>query len=69
MNSATSAGRSASWPIRIRRNTEELEDKVQARTQALEAANLEMRRAHQKIKDSLDYASLIQRATLSPTSN
>lgn len=49
---------------RIRRNTEELEDKVQARTQALEAANLEMRRAHQKIKDSLDYASLIQRATL-----
>ena len=49
---------------RIRRNTEELEDKVQARTQALEAANLEMRRVHQKIKDSLDYASLIQRATL-----
>ena len=48
----------------IRRNTEELEEKVCERTQALEAANREMRQAHQKIKDSLDYASLIQRATL-----
>ncbi|SFN05228.1 Serine phosphatase RsbU, regulator of sigma subunit [Formivibrio citricus] len=48
----------------VRRNTEELENKVLARTQALEAANMEMRRAQQKIGDSLDYASLIQRATL-----
>lgn len=48
----------------IRSNTEDLENKVQARTQALEAANLDMRRAHQQINDSIDYASLIQRAIL-----
>lgn len=48
----------------IRGNTEELENKVQARTQALEAANQEMRRAHQQINASIDYASLIQRAIL-----
>ncbi|AWB32698.1 biofilm regulation protein phosphatase SiaA [Orrella marina] len=48
----------------VRSNTEELENKVQARTQALESANQDMRRAHQKINDSIDYASLIQRAIL-----
>lgn len=48
----------------IRDNTEELEAKVQARTQALEEANRDMRRAHQQINDSIDYASLIQRAML-----
>lgn len=48
----------------IRGNTEELENKVLARTQALEAANQEMQRAHQQINDSIDYASLIQRAIL-----
>lgn len=48
----------------IRSNTEELEAKVQARTQALEEANRDMRRAHQQINDSIDYASLIQRAIL-----
>jgi len=48
----------------IRSNTEELENKVQARTHALATANQEMQRAHQQINDSIDYASLIQRAIL-----
>lgn len=48
----------------IRSHTEELEAKVQARTQALEEANRDMRRAHQQINDSIDYASLIQQAML-----
>ena len=48
----------------IRSNTEELEHKVQARTLALEEANRDMQRAHQQINDSIDYASLIQQATL-----
>jgi len=48
----------------IRSNTEELGHKVQARTLALEEANLDMQRAHQQINDSIDYASLIQQATL-----
>lgn len=48
----------------VRSNTEELENKVQARTQALATANAEMQRAHQQINDSIDYASLIQRAIL-----
>ncbi len=49
---------------RIRNNTEELEAQVLARTQALETANQDMRRAHKQINDSIDYASLIQRAIL-----
>lgn len=48
----------------IRNHTNALEDQVQRRTQALEAANLDMQRAHQQINDSIDYASLIQRAIL-----
>ena len=48
----------------IRSNTEELENKVQARTLDLEEANRDMQRAHQQINDSIDYASLIQQATL-----
>ena len=48
----------------IRSNTEELENKVLARTQALAEANEDMRRAHQQINASIDYASLIQRAIL-----
>ena len=48
----------------IRSNTKELEHKVQARTLDLEKANQDMRRAHQQINDSIDYASLIQQATL-----
>ncbi|MDD2884445.1 MAG: biofilm regulation protein phosphatase SiaA [Dechloromonas sp.] len=48
----------------IRDNTANLEEKVQLRTQALEAANRDMQRAHRQINDSIDYASLIQRAIL-----
>lgn len=48
----------------IRNNTQELESKVQARTLALEEANRDIQRAHQQINDSIDYASLIQRAIL-----
>lgn len=48
----------------IRNNTEHLETQVKARTQALEQANQEMRRAHQQINDSIDYASLIRCAIL-----
>ncbi|MBD9502409.1 biofilm regulation protein phosphatase SiaA [Pseudomonas sp. BGr12] len=54
----------ASMADQVRRHTEELEDKVQQRTQALEAANREMAAAQKKIGDSIDYASLIQRAIL-----
>jgi serine phosphatase RsbU (regulator of sigma subunit) len=48
----------------IKTHTEQLEDKVRERTQALEQANRDMASAHQKINDSIDYASLIQRAML-----
>jgi sigma-B regulation protein RsbU (phosphoserine phosphatase) len=48
----------------IRSNTEELEHKVQARTQALEEASRDIARAYQQINDSIDYASLIQRSIL-----
>ncbi len=54
----------ASMADQVRRHTAELEDKVQERTQALEEANREMAAAQKKIGDSLDYASLIQRAIL-----
>ncbi|MBF3202250.1 histidine kinase, partial [Pseudomonas aeruginosa] len=54
----------ASMAEQVRRHTAELEDKVQERTQALEEANREMAAAQKKIGDSLDYASLIQRAIL-----
>ncbi|MBF3347939.1 HAMP domain-containing protein, partial [Pseudomonas aeruginosa] len=54
----------ASLADQVRRHTAELEDKVQERTQALEEANREMAAAQKKIGDSLDYASLIQRAIL-----
>lgn len=54
----------ASMADQVRRHTEELEDKVQQRTQALEQANREMAAAQKKIGDSIDYASLIQRAIL-----
>jgi phosphoserine phosphatase RsbU/P len=54
----------ATMARQIRSNTEELEQKVQERTLALEEANRDMRRAHQQINDSIDYASLIQQATL-----
>ena len=49
---------------KVRTHTAELEDKVRERTQALESANREMAEAQKKIGDSIDYASLIQRAIL-----
>ncbi len=48
----------------IRANTEQLEDKVRARTLELEQANERMAASQKKIADSIDYASLIQRALL-----
>lgn len=49
---------------RIKRDTEELERKVRERTAALETTHHEMAAAHKKLGDSIDYASLIQRAIL-----
>ncbi|MES2184208.1 MAG: biofilm regulation protein phosphatase SiaA [Pseudomonadota bacterium] len=49
---------------KVRSHTEELEARVQQRTHALERANSDMAAAHKKIGDSIDYASLIQRAIL-----
>ncbi|WP_435606938.1 biofilm regulation protein phosphatase SiaA [Pseudomonas knackmussii] len=54
----------SSMAEQVRRHTEDLEDKVRQRTQALERANREMAAAQKKIGDSIDYASLIQRAIL-----
>ncbi|MCH4562629.1 biofilm regulation protein phosphatase SiaA [Halomonas sp. EGI 63088] len=48
----------------VERHTQELEGKVRERTRALEQANAEMAAAHQQIGDSLQYASIIQRAIL-----
>lgn len=48
----------------VRRHTHELEDRVRERTRELEQANREMAAAHKKIDDSIDYASIIQRAIL-----
>ncbi|MFQ1062859.1 biofilm regulation protein phosphatase SiaA [Bordetella trematum] len=49
---------------KVRRHTAELESKVRERTSELESANREMAAARKKIDDSIDYASLIQRAIL-----
>nr|WP_086080297.1 biofilm regulation protein phosphatase SiaA [Bordetella genomosp. 13] len=49
---------------KVRTHTEELESKVRERTRELENANREMAAAQKKIGDSIDYASLIQRAIL-----
>ncbi len=49
---------------RVQRHTNELEDRVRERTSELEAANVAMAQAQKKIGDSIDYASLIQRAIL-----
>lgn len=48
----------------VRNYTDELEKKVEERTQELALANRQMRDAHQKIDDSIQYASLIQSAIL-----
>ena len=49
---------------KVRTHTTELESRVQERTLALTQANQEMAVAHKKIGDSIDYASLIQKAFL-----
>lgn len=49
---------------KVRTHTADLERKVRERTFALEQANREMAVAQKKIGDSIDYASLIQRAIL-----
>ena len=49
---------------KVRRHTAELESRVRDRTTELEAANLAMAAANKKLGDSIDYASLIQRAIL-----
>lgn len=54
----------ASMAAQVHRHTAELEGRVRERTQALEQANREMVAAHKQIDDSIDYASLIQRAIL-----
>jgi serine phosphatase RsbU (regulator of sigma subunit) len=48
----------------VRSHTSELEARVLERTGELQQANDEMRLAHKKINDSIDYASLIQHAIL-----
>ncbi|MEJ2894658.1 biofilm regulation protein phosphatase SiaA [Bordetella avium] len=48
----------------VRKHTDELETKVRERTSERESANREMAAARKKIDDSIDYASLIQRAIL-----
>lgn len=49
---------------KVRKHTAELESKVRERTSELESANRAMAAARKKIDDSIDYASLIQRAIL-----
>jgi serine phosphatase RsbU (regulator of sigma subunit) len=48
----------------VRSHTDELETKVQERTQELVTVNREMAAAHKQIGDSIQYASLIQGAIL-----
>jgi serine phosphatase RsbU (regulator of sigma subunit) len=49
---------------KVRQHTLDLEHKVRERTAALEASHAQILQAHRKIDDSIDYASLIQRALL-----
>lgn len=48
----------------VRTHTEQLESQVRDRTAQLERSNREMEDAHRQIRASIDYASVIQRATL-----
>lgn len=48
----------------VKSHTEELESRVKERTQELEQSNAKIQAANRKIGDSIDYASLIQRAIL-----
>ncbi|WP_151703450.1 biofilm regulation protein phosphatase SiaA [Nitrincola alkalilacustris] len=49
---------------KVKSHTEELEDKVRLRTFELEGANTEMQAINKLVSDSIEYASLIQRAIL-----
>lgn len=49
---------------KVRRHTQELEQRVSERTQALEQANGAMAAAHKQVDDSINYASLIQHIIL-----
>lgn len=48
----------------VKSHTNELEEKVAARTRALSDANRTLATAHKNISDSIEYASLIQRSIL-----
>ncbi|WP_445003288.1 biofilm regulation protein phosphatase SiaA [Halomonas mongoliensis] len=48
----------------VERYTRDLEGQVRERTQALEAAHAKVATAHQQLGDSIQYASIIQRAIL-----
>lgn len=54
----------ASMTAKVRSHTRELEDRVRERTAELQKAHAEVLAAHKQIDDSIDYASLIQRALL-----
>ncbi|WP_431023880.1 biofilm regulation protein phosphatase SiaA [Halomonas sp. H5] len=51
----------------VERYTRDLEGQVRERTQALEAAHAKVAAAHQQLGDSIQYASIIQRAILPDT--
>jgi phosphoserine phosphatase RsbU/P len=50
--------------LEVKSHTNDLEEKVQARTQDLSKANAGLALANKNISDSIDYASLIQRSIL-----
>jgi sigma-B regulation protein RsbU (phosphoserine phosphatase) len=54
----------ASMAQKVQSNTQELEQRVQERTSALEQANRTITAEQKKVADSINYASLIQRAIL-----
>ena len=54
----------SSMAAKVRSHTSELESRVQQRTLELQQANADMALSHKQIGDSIDYASLIQRAFL-----
>lgn len=54
----------SSMASQVEQHTQQLEDKVRQRTRELEQANARMALAQRQIEDSLEYASIIQRAIL-----
>lgn len=50
--------------LKVQQHTAELENRVEERTRALQQSNEAISQAHKKISDSIEYASLIQRAML-----